>query len=297
MAGQVTIVGPGRMGLALGVSLLRAQAVGGVTFFGRRPEPPSHPIFADARVWYVYGAEALGGHTVALFLAVPDEMVPELAVVIAAQGAAPPGCAAFHLSGYLSTDVMAPLHREGYAVGSFHPLQIISATVAAAERIPGSYITVTGSPAAVSVARMLAREIDCHVLTVPDGRRPLYHAATVLATAYLAPLLDLSARLMERAGVPSEDVLPALLPLIRGTVTGLQEEGVAGALVGPIARGDIETVGLHLRALDPEAQRLYAVFGAEVLRLMGPEIDDRTRAALGELLERHSGMATTGTGI
>ena len=58
---------------------------------------------------------------------------------------------------------------------------------------------------------------------------------------------------------------------------------MAGAVTGPILRGDVETVGLHLRALEGDDRRLYAVLGLELLRLAGPGLPDD---ALRELLER-----------
>jgi len=295
-APSVTIVGPGRMGLALGAALVQMDAVESLTVFGRRPEPPAHPLFTQGLARYVFGVEPLEAGTSALLLAVPDAVVPETAFAMSAQGRAPEGCAAFHLSGVLSTDVLAPLHRRGYAVGSFHPLQAVAQPVSAADRIPGSYVAVMGSPEATVVARTLIAGLGCRMITVPAGRRPLFHAATVMASNYLLPLLDLSAQLMERAGVSNEDALPALLPLVRGTLASIEERGIAQSVRGPLARGDVETVALHLRALDPEDQRVYALIGAEILRLVGAEVDADTRAAMAELFDRHLEFETTGTG-
>ncbi len=296
MPGSVTIVGPGRMGLALGAALVDSESVERLTLFGRRPEPPAHPLFTHGQARYVYGVEPLERDTRAVLLAVPDAAVPEVAFSLAAQGPAPDGCAAFHLSGSLSTDVLAPLHGAGFELGAFHPLQAVSNPVRDADRIPGSYIGVTGSPAAIRVARVIANGLGCSIFTVPAGRRPLQHAATVLASNYLVPLLDLSARLMERAGVSADDALPALLPLVRGTLQSIEERGLAASGRGPLVRGDAETVALHLRALDPEDQRLYALFGSELLRLVDSELDDHTQAALAELFDRHTALETSGTG-
>lgn len=285
MVSSVTVVGPGRMGLALASALLDSEATREVTVFGRRPEPPSHPLFNQGRARYVFGVEPLALDTAALFLAVPDAVVPEMAYTIAAQGSAPPACAVFHLSASLPTDVLAPLHPLGYALGSFHPLQVVTHPVSAAHRIPGSYIAVIGSPEATAIARRLASAMGSPVIGVPASRRPLFHAATTLASGYLPALLDLSARLMERAGVTSEDALPALLPLVRGTLESIAEVGLEASLQGPIAEGDSETVALHLRAMDPEDRRLYAAFGAEILRLLGPALDQAASESLHELLE------------
>lgn len=281
--GHMIIVGPGRVGLALGYALAQAEAVARITVCGRRPEPPSHPLFTQGWADYVFGLARPQPSTAAIFLAVPDAVVPEMAHALAGQGDAPEGCAAFHLSGALSTDVLAPLHARGYAVGSFHPLQSLAHPVTGAERLPGSWISVTGAPAAVAVARRLTSVLGCRILTVPEARRPVYHAAAVMASNFLPPVMDAACRLLEQAGVPHEEALPALLPLVRGTLENIQERGVDGAVTGPVARVDLETVALHLRALDGADRRLYAVLGLELLRLLGDALpEDAAR----ELTER-----------
>ena len=56
----------------------------------------------------------------------------------------------------------------------------------------------------------------------------------------------------------------ALLPLIQGSVNNISDVGIPKALTGPIARGDVETVLHHLKALDakmPADRLLYACLG------------------------------------
>lgn len=280
---HVLIVGPGRAGLALGYALLQAEAVDTLTVCGRRPEPPAHPLFTQGLAEYVFGLRLPGPRTAAVFLAVPDAVLPEMANELAGLGPAPEGCAAFHLSGALSTEVLAPLHARGYAVGSFHPLQAFAHPVTGAERLPGSWVAVTGAPTALGVARRLAAFLGCPVLSVPEARRPVYHAAAVLVSNSLPPLVGAACRLLEQAGVEHDQTLPALIPLLRGTVENLAERGVGGSLTGPISRGDLETVDLHLRALDRGDRRLYAVLGLEMLRLAADGLPEEARA---ELMER-----------
>jgi predicted short-subunit dehydrogenase-like oxidoreductase (DUF2520 family) len=283
--GNVLIVGPGRMGTALGYALVQSGAVETLTVCGRRPEPPSHPLFIQGLASYVFGLAPPAEDTGAVFLAVPDDVVPEMAHALAAQGAPPLGCAAFHLSGALATDVMAPLHARGYEVGSLHPLQAVANPVTAAERIAGSWLAVTGTPGAVAVARRLAAALGSPVLTVAETRRPLYHAAAVMASNFLPPLLDAACRMLERAGVPHEEALPALLPLVRGTLANIEEVGLEAAVTGPIPRGDLETVGLHLRALEDDDRRLYVLLGRKLAQLAGRHLDEDTRREILELLE------------
>ncbi len=283
---RVMIIGPGRAGLSLGYALVQADAVRSLVVCGRHPEAPGHPLFVQGLAEYVFGIRIPAPGTSAVLLAVPDHVVSELAHALAGLGAAPVGCSAYHVSGALSVDVLEPLHAAGYAIGGLHPLQAFSNPVTGAERLPGSFLGIAGSPEAMATARTIASALGCPTVEVPEARRPLYHAAAVMASNFLPPLFDVASRLLERAGVPYDRGLPALAALVRGTLANIEDVGVDLAVTGPIPRGDIETVDLHLRALDPSERRLYGVLGEHLARLAPGGVSP---AALAELLARYEG--------
>lgn len=284
MKENVFFVGPGRMGLALGYALWQADAVASLVYCGRRPEPPSHPLFIQGNARYIFGLDHPGDHTTAVFLSVPDAVLPEMAMTLAGQGDAPPGAAAFHLSGALNTDPLAPLHARGYSVGTVHPLQTVAHPVTGADLLPGSHFAVSGEPQAAAVARRLLNALGSHPVSISVARRPLYHAGAVLASNYVLAILAAAARLLTRAGLPEEEALAALLPLTRGTLENLEKLGPELAITGPVARGDAETVQLHLRALQPEERALYAHLGRELISLVrGHLLDEETAEEMEEL--------------
>ena len=287
MADRLVFVGPGRTGLSLGYALWQVpDALEGLTYFGRRPEPPAHPLFVERHAAYVFGLARPEPGTTALFLTVPDDVLPEMAHALAAQGPAPEGCAAFHCSGALSVEVLAPLHARGYHVGSLHPLQALAHPISGADRLRGSWFAVSGEPEALGVARRLVAELDGETLSIAVNRRPLYHAAAVVASNYLPVLLALAARLLVHAGAREEEAVPALLPLMRGTLENIGELGLAAALTGPIARGDVETVRLHLRTLPEREARLYRELGREAVELADARgLDPDAVQSLREVLE------------
>jgi predicted short-subunit dehydrogenase-like oxidoreductase (DUF2520 family) len=290
---RVVIIGPGRMGVALGAALGKARVLERLIYIGRALEPPPHPLFdpADAAdpdtvsAEYRVGPVPVPAGTTILILAVPDSALAEVAYDVVAGGPAPPGCAAFHLSGALSTDVLAPLHAAGYAVGSIHPLQAVADPWQSGDRLFGSAFAIAGEPPAINTARRLVNELGGLALVIPPSMRPLYHAAAVIASNYLIALLAFSARLLEEAAVEPGDVLPALLPLARGTLDNLEHLGISAALTGPIPRGDSDTIRLHLARLSPEDRLLYCRLGLELLRLAREAgLDDRRAAEIESLL-------------
>jgi predicted short-subunit dehydrogenase-like oxidoreductase (DUF2520 family) len=280
-------VGPGRAGLALGHALWQADGVSELTYCGRRPEPPSHPLFLQGSAEYVFGLRQPPLHTTAVFLSVPDDALPEMAHTLAGQGSAPGGCAAYHLSGAVSTDVLAPLHHRGYAVGSIHPLQALAHPVTGALRLPGSYFAVSGEPEAVRTAHRILRPIDGRALSIPVARKALYHAGAVVAANFVPTLLAMAGRLLVQAGVPQDEALDALLPLVRGALANAEELGLVEALTGPVARGDVETVRIHLHTMEPREREVYRTLGRELVVLARAQgLDDEEAAALEELFGR-----------
>ncbi len=296
MSEALVIIGPGRMGLALGGALSRARAVDHLLFMGRSLEPPPHPLFdapdpndaSAAPAEYRMGPMPLPPGTGVVILAVPDRVVAEVAWTLSQVGPAPPGCAALHLAGVLSTDVLAPLHGAGYSIGSLHPLMTVADPWQASDRMYGASWAVAGEPAALRAAMRLVEALDGHSLVIPPTLRPLYHAAAVTASNHLVALFANAVRLLEGVGVTEADASRALLPLVRATVDNLDHLGVAGALTGPVARGDADTVRLHLARLSGEDRALYCALALEALRIARAAGLDEERATVIETL-----LATT----
>jgi predicted short-subunit dehydrogenase-like oxidoreductase (DUF2520 family) len=288
--GTVVIIGPGRMGLALGSALRQQDVVDRLVYFGRGYEAPPHPLFDPHPIGGDVDSAAAGAEyrglpsappagTQLVILAVPDAALPEVAHDLAAMGPAPPGCAALHLSGALSTDVLGPLHGAGYSLGSLHPLIAVADPWLSADRVLGAAFAVGGEPAAVAAAQRLVFALGGRPIVIPPALRPLYHAAAVVASNYLVAITGLATRLLGEAGVPQEDTLPALLPLLRGTLDNIEQLGVPAALTGPIARGDTDTIRLHLARLSAGDRVLYCGLGMELLRMARDAGLDEQRAA------------------
>jgi predicted short-subunit dehydrogenase-like oxidoreductase (DUF2520 family) len=283
---RLVFVGPGRVGLALGYALAQADAAESLTYYGRREEPPPHPLFIQGLAEYRYGMERPPGGTTALFLTVPDRALAEIAMTLATRGDAPSGCAAFHCSGALGADPLEPLHPRGYRLGTFHPLQAIANSVVGAERLIGSTFALSGDPEALAVGRRLISALGGRWIQVPTTGRPLYHAAAVMASNYVVTLLGEAASLLERLGVSREDAEHALASLARGAVEDVGGLGASRALTGPIRRGDTETVALHLRTLGGRDRELYRLLGRLTLDRVREELDPEVMEEMEGLLGR-----------
>jgi len=243
--------------------------------------------FIEGIAEYVFGMGRPIEGTTAVFLSIPDLDLHEVSTALAAQGQAPAGCVAFHLSGALGTDPLSPLHAQGYGVGTLHPLQSLADPVMGARQLRGIHFAISGDPAALAAARRIVHYLGGSSVMVPLSRRPMYHAAAVFASNYLAGLIAAAGRLMAQAGVPEEEAIRAILPLARGSLENLERMGPVEALTGPISRGDLETIRLHLRTLESRERSLYAAMGLDIL-LLAKEggLEEGLAEEIRELLEQ-----------
>jgi len=271
---SLAIVGPGRMGLALGDMLEQGGTFDTILVYGRRPQSPAHPFLDRPGVRYVFGLEPLPANCRAVLLAVPDSAVAEVAHAVASQGPAPEGCSAFHLSGAMPSDVLAPLHAQGYEVGVFHPWVTTPLRVHRRNIFEGAAIGVTASPEATRTARDLAGLLDASVVPVPAGRRVHADAAVAMVCTYLPVLLDVAVPALGDVGLSAEEAIAALVPLARSVLDELEASSVSETLRAAVERSGPGALSLHLRALEGDERRLYAWLGREARSRAGISPDE-----------------------
>lgn len=210
-----------------------------------------------------------------VFITTPDRSIEETCRRLAEGGGVLPGQVVLHTSGAHSSAILKSARERGAAVLSLHPLQTFPSVEAGVGNIAGSYFTLEGDIQAVQVGKALVEALQGHPLFIPTAMKPLYHAAACVACNYFVEIVDLALRMMEKAGVSRSDALPALMPLLEGTLANLKKVGSPQALTGPIDRGDSLTVSAHLEILEriaPEITGLYCLLGrhtAEVARDKG----------------------------
>jgi predicted short-subunit dehydrogenase-like oxidoreductase (DUF2520 family) len=203
------------------------------------------------------------------FLAVSDPAVPEVAAALGAR--LPSATAIVHVSGSLQLAALAAARAAGHPTGSFHPFQSFP-VIRPPEAFAGSLVGVDATDEELTQQLFqLARDIGGRPRRVPDEQRALYHVAAVLSSNLAIGLVGTAAGVLESMGWTEEEALAALVPLLSGVVENLGTEGLGGALIGPIRRGDVATIRRHLSELErrglEEAAGVYRILGIATLEL------------------------------
>src|SRR5690554_5624513 len=144
-----------------------------------------------------------------------------------------------HCSGTLSSDILYPLKEKGANVASFHPIQAISESTLS---FNSTWFDVEGDERVLMLLSKLTKEMGANLLEVQKEAKPYLHAAAVVASNYVVTLMKIAEEIAEIGGIDKENIVSALIPLMRSSINNLEEKGVQNSLTGPIARGDVQTV-------------------------------------------------------
>jgi len=232
---RVRVIGAGRAGGALHAALTRAHW------------PLVAPLGRGDDV------RSAGEGVDLLVIATPDALVADVAAAVEPS----PEVVVAHLAGALGLAPLAGHPRRAV----LHPLVALPDAERGADRLVGAWfgLSTEGDPLVEDVVDALHGRI----VRVAEGDWVRYHAAAVIAANHLVALLGQVERLAASIGAP----LDAYLDLARGSLDDVAALGPAGALTGPVRRGDTATVEAHVAALPDDERAAYRALAAEAARL------------------------------
>jgi predicted short-subunit dehydrogenase-like oxidoreductase (DUF2520 family) len=192
-----------------------------------------------------------------VLLTVPDDVLAGLVAGLAASGVPMEGRLMAHASGRHGLAVLDPVTAKGALPLALHPVMTFSGRREDVAKMTGISFGVTAPAPLRPVAEVLVVEMGGEPVFIDDDKRGIYHAALASAANHLVTLVVQSAGMLRAAGVA--DPADMLGPLLSAALENALLLG-PGALTGPVARGDAETVAAHLAAIKataPEALGAY----------------------------------------
>ncbi len=258
---EVAFFGMGRVGLALSRFFLeRGVPVGPVYSRSEASRERARLLLPGVEV--VDDVSALSGARL-LFVTVSDGAIAGVARMLRAFL---PDAVIVHTSGAHPSSLIP---GEGRA--SCHILQSIARPEDASELVESSLFTVEGDERGLSLLLPLLEELGLRYVVIEEEAKPLYHAAAVVASNYLVTLMHQALSVLSASGFPLDLGLEGLVALARGTLSNIEAKGVKNALTGPIARGDWDTVRLHVEKLRdfPELEAFYRFMADLTCRIAG----------------------------
>jgi predicted short-subunit dehydrogenase-like oxidoreductase (DUF2520 family) len=252
---KIGFIGAGTTGTALAVRL--AQHGYPVTAVSSRSLTSAEKLAARISGCKVYsGAQEVADVAQLVFITTPDDTISKVAAEVRWHD----GQNVVHCSGAHSVDILEPAKLLGANTGCFHPLQTFASVDQAIDNIPGSTFAIEAKEPLASVLKEMATALEGDWAILKAGDKVLYHTAAVFACNYLVTLVKLATDLWQTFEVPPAQATKALMPLLRGTLSNIENVGIPNCLTGPIARGDLGTISRHLESLSKQAPSLLGIY-------------------------------------
>jgi predicted short-subunit dehydrogenase-like oxidoreductase (DUF2520 family) len=270
----------------VGRGLFRAFRASGVEVVGLHGKRPSGMATSSGPL----SEEMSGSNIVIVCVRDPqlDETIQEV-MAAAKNGLLARGAAILHTSAIAEPEGLRTLSEAGFPGGTFHPLVPFSDPEVSAELLRQGWIGIDGENAAKSASRRLAGHLGARTLEIPPGKKPVYHAAAVITSNFPVVLASVAGHLLHDIGIPDASAYQAVESLMSGAMANMKQTLPDDALTGPIMRGDAETVGKHLRALQRHgaASEVYRALSAAVVEIAQKRgVDPKKLLAVGSLLRR-----------
>jgi len=264
----VAMVGAGRVGTALAVSLKRSgYAICEIVSRDSRDSQRRARKLAASAAAEVTTLSTAQLTSNLIWLCVPDRQIANCARALAARTVWNRKIV-FHSSGALASDQLQVLRKRGAAVASVHPLMtFVSGTVPA---LDGVAFAIEGDPAALRLARRIVNDLHGESFPIRKSKKAAYHAWGGFTSPLLVAALVTGEEVARLAGLSAGQARKRMLPIVTQTLANYAALGSAGAFSGPIVRGDTEVVRQHLRVLRrvPEAREVYLALAKAALRLL-----------------------------
>jgi predicted short-subunit dehydrogenase-like oxidoreductase (DUF2520 family) len=209
-------------------------------------------------------------HADLTLITVPDDRIADVATQLASLPIFKTGDIVLHCSGALSSEILTPCAVQGARLVSLHPPFSFADEAYAMENLPGTYCVLEGEESACQEIQQLLSQIDLQSIMITAKNKLIYHAALIMASNYVATLLDVSISLLKKIDITEEDAQHLVQPLVQGVIDQSFSLSPEQALTGPIDRAETRLIAQQIQALvgyAPDMVPLYQCMGKYTVEL------------------------------
>lgn len=270
MKSRLSIIGCGRLGKVLAALLVKTEfvCIQDIVNLNTLNSEKAIAFIGQGRI--CQALKQLESADIYL-IATPDDKVKFIAQQLALQGILKQGNIVFHCSGLLSSESLGSVTRLGCYIASLHPLFSFSEPLRDIKNFKGTYCAFEGNKEAFDCLFPLFKAIGAQLFLIDKKDKPLYHAASVMASNYLITLSAVVRDCYSKAGLNEKLSENLTLALMSQALTKVRRLKPRKALTGPLERADINTLKQHLSVLKafPELKNIYKSLGKATLELTG----------------------------
>ncbi|MCD6107503.1 MAG: prephenate dehydrogenase/arogenate dehydrogenase family protein [Caldisericaceae bacterium] len=256
---NIGIIGAGKVGITLAIAFKKA----GFNVF-----IASRSIHSAEKAAAISGGistsiQRCAEQSDVIFLSVPDSEIENVAKNL--KNIVSKEKIVAHLSGAFPSSILEFLNAKTCSV---HPLKSFADPLFSAKTLPETLFAIEGDEAAVNEIEKIIQKINGTLIRIKTIDKPIYHLAATITANYTVTLFNLSENLLCSIGFNETEAKNVLLSLLQGVLNNIKEKGSTQALTGPILRGDIKTIQLHLKNInDPSLKNVYKNLAFATLKI------------------------------
>ncbi|MGL5379075.1 Rossmann-like and DUF2520 domain-containing protein [Clostridium sp.] len=189
-----------------------------------------------------------------------------------------------HCSGLLSSEIFSNIDQYGAYGYSIHPMFAISDKHSSYKSLKKAFITIEGNEKYLDKIFLVVKSIGNDGRVIKKENKPLYHAASVMASNLVLGLINNAVNYLKECGFKEEEAIEALYPLISFNINNVKDKGIMNSLTGPVERADVETIKKHCELLREE-EELYKLLSRNILEIAKIKNSEKDYKQLEEFLE------------
>ncbi len=261
------LVGPGRVGSSVGMALIRAGWRCDTVVMNNRGSSTLmrglRRHFRDASL--VDSVSSLKKGSSLFLITVSDDMIGPVAEDLAKNNNLRlRNTVTLHVSGIVPVGVLGPLRDVGVSIGALHPASPFARRFSP-DSARNIYYDFFGDEYAGDVARKITRALSSKIVFLRSERqRELLHVASVIVSNFTVLGMQAADKLVSGI-IHRKDAKLLLEGLLNSTALNLSAEKGVSPLTGPLARGDMEVIAKHLKALESKPVLLQFYRSASLL--------------------------------
>lgn len=220
-----------------------------------------------------------------IMITTPDSVIANIISYISDNRINLNGKTLCHCSGSLTSDILRSKNISTLQVCSVHPLYPINNRATSYKTIANAYFTMEGDTEATKLFKNIFEKLKLNYTIIKKEQKAAYHTAATMSSNLMTALYSQAYTLLKSSGFKDKDIPLILSPLMIRNIHNIEENGIEGALTGPVERNDTATIRKHLSCLNGNTCETYKKLSMELIKLANKKHTYRNYTEMKEILQ------------
>jgi predicted short-subunit dehydrogenase-like oxidoreductase (DUF2520 family) len=244
---RIIIIGSGKISHSLVPALLEANYHIDAIISHNKDKAEKFAVKFNIKK-YSDNVEGLGIKKGIFILAIPDNQINKAAQNLSTTQLDFPKSLFIHLSGSHDVSLLKSIDAQGGHTASLHIMQTFPSQKRRNIKNFFSAIETVSSDVSEYLFK-ISRDLKLRPYSINSTNKTIYHLAGVYASNFINATLFQSQQLFNNLNIKDYSFNDIFIPIVLSTIKNIRSSSPADALSGPVERGDIDTIKLHIKQI------------------------------------------------